>query len=233
VLKPASTAPLTPLALARIVGEAGLPPGALNLVTGTGEEAGEALVREPRIRKISFTGSSAAGKRLYGLSVDSLRRVTLELGGSDPMVVCADADLDRAVAGAVADRYYNCGQICTAVKRVFVHEAIAADFIARLRIAVEDISVGPGATPGVRMGPLNSAEGREAISGIVDEAVMREEGRVLTGGHIPGGEALAAGYFYEPTVITDVAPGSRLLSGPATRSSHARPSSGSRPGSSG
>ncbi len=211
VLKPASTAPLTPLALAGILGEAGLPAGVLNLVTGTGEEVGEALVREPRVRKISFTGAPATGKRIYGLAAGDIKRVTLELGGSDAMIVCADADLERAVAGAVANRYYNCGQVCTAVKRLFVHEAIADAFLSRLKAAVGALRVGSGAKPGVRMGPLNSATGRDQIAGLVDETVQHDEGRVIIGGFIPEGEAFAAGHFYAPTVVTDVAPGSRLL----------------------
>lgn len=211
VLKPASTAPLTPLALAGILGEAGLPSGTLNLVTGTGEEAGEAIVLEPRVRKISFTGAPATGKRIYGLAAGGIKHVTLELGGSDPMIVCADADLERAVAGAVANRFYNCGQVCTAVKRLFVHEAIAPVFLARLQAAVEALCVGHGIDRGVSMGPLNSNAGRDRITDLVDEAIEHDEGEILTGGRIPDGEAFAAGHFYAPTVVADVAPGSRLL----------------------
>lgn len=207
VLKPASTAPLTPLALAAILGEAGLPPGALNIVTGTGEEAGEALVLEPRVLKISFTGAPATGRRIYGLAADGFKRLALELGGSDPMIVCADADLAGAVAGAVANRFYNCGQVCTAVKRLYVHDAIAPEFLTRLTAAVEALRVGPGTEPGVAMGPLNSAAGRERIAGLVAEAVERDEGTVLSGGGAPPGP----GHFFAPTVITDVAPESRLL----------------------
>ena len=163
------------------------------------------------MRKISFTGALATGRRIYGLAAGDIKRVTLELGGSDAMIVCADADLGRAVAGAVANRYYNCGQVCTAVKRLFVHEAIAPEFLSRLGAAVGALRVGSGAVPGVKMGPLNSAAGRDRIAGLVDETVRREEGRVLVGGSAPEGEAFADGHFYAPTVVTDVAPGSRLL----------------------
>lgn len=211
VLKPASTAPLTPLALARILSEAGLPDGTLNLVTGTGEEAGEALVLEPRVRKISFTGAPSTGRRIYGLAANGVKRLTLELGGSDPMIVCADADLETAVAGAVAGRYYNCGQVCTAVKRLFVHEAIAPVFLARLQAAVEALCVGHGIDRGVSMGPLNSNAGRDRIAGLVDEAIERDEGRVLTGGCAPTGKMFETGHFYTPTVVTDVVSDSRLL----------------------
>lgn len=211
VLKPASTAPMTPLSLARILGEAGLPPGALNLVTGSGGEVGEALVVEPRVRKISFTGAPETGRRIYALAADGIKRLALELGGSDPMIVCADANLDRAVAGAVAHRFYNCGQVCTSVKRLYVHEAVAPSFLARLEVAVGAIRVGRGTEPGVSMGPLNSSAGRKRIAELVDETVEREEGEVLAGGRAPGEPAFSAGNFYEPTVITDVAPGSRLM----------------------
>jgi acyl-CoA reductase-like NAD-dependent aldehyde dehydrogenase len=211
VLKPASTAPMTPLALARILGEAGLPPGALNLVTGPGEEVGEALVVEPRIRKISFTGAPETGRRIYALAAGGVKRLALELGGSDPMIVCADAGLDRAAAGAAAHRFYNCGQICTSVKRLYVHEAVAPAFLTRLASAVGAIRLGRGTEPGVGMGPLNSSAGRDRIAELVDETVEREEGHVLAGGRAPGEPALSAGAFYEPTVITDVARESRLL----------------------
>ncbi|NLX49549.1 MAG: aldehyde dehydrogenase [Methanospirillum sp.] len=211
VLKPASGAPLTPLSLAQILGEAGLPAGALNLVTGAGEEVGEALVLEPRIRKISFTGSLETGRRIYSLAAQEIKRVTLELGGSDPMIICADADFNRAISGAVAHRFYNCGQVCTSVKRLFVHESIAPALEARLENAVTALQMGRGTDPGVRIGPMNSHSGRTRVACLVDEAVEREEGRVLCGGQVPRSNKFAAGNFYEPTLIMDVVPGSRLL----------------------
>ena len=208
VVKPASTAPLTPLSLAELFLEAGLPDGLLSVVTGPGEVVGEALVSEPRVRKVSFTGSTVTGKRVMALAAADVKRVTLELGGSDPMIVCEDADLAAAVAGAVAGRYYNSGQVCTAVKRLYVHEAVADEFTRRLIAAVGNLTLGSGLEPETRMGPLNSAAGRDRIRDLVDETREGEAGTIVAGGREPDG----AGHFYAPTVVTDVAEDSRLLS---------------------
>ncbi len=207
VVKPASTAPLTPLALAEILHEAGLPRGLLNIVTGSGETVGEALVSEPRVRKVSFTGSTPTGRRVMALAAAHIKRVTLELGGSDPMIVCEDADLERAVAGAVAGRYYNSGQVCTAVKRLFVHEAVADEFTRRLVAAVKGLTLGNGLDPKTRMGPLNSATGLEKIAALVHETRETDTGTVIAGGNGP----TRTGNFYEPTVVANVAEDSRLL----------------------
>lgn len=211
VVKPASSAPLTPLALAECMYEAGLPPGVLNVVTGPGETVGEALVAHPAVRKISFTGSSATGRQVMALAADRVARITLELGGSDPMIVCADADLDRAVAGAVAGRYYNCGQVCTAVKRLFVQERIADEFIRRLTTSVGRLRVGNGLDTGTTMGPLNTMAARDQIDAMIDRVRERDEGTVAAGGEVPGGSAAREGAFFAPTVVTDVAPESALL----------------------
>ncbi|MEN6519508.1 MAG: aldehyde dehydrogenase family protein [Methanospirillum sp.] len=211
IVKPASTAPLTPLALAECLHEAGLPPGVLNVVTGPGETVGEVLVTDPAVRKISFTGSSATGKRVMALAADRVARVTLELGGSDPMIVCADANLDSAVAGAVSGRYYNCGQVCTAVKRLFIQETIADEFMRRLTASVNRLRVGNGLEAGTTMGPLNTMAARDRISGLVDRVRERDEGTVAVGGTVPGAPGSTAGAYYAPTVVTDVAPESALM----------------------
>jgi betaine-aldehyde dehydrogenase len=211
VVKPASTAPLTPLALAACLHEAGLPPGVLNVVTGPGETVGEALVTDPSVRKVSFTGSSAIGRRVMALAADRVARVTLELGGSDPMIVCADADLDRAVAGAVSGRYYNCGQVCTAVKRLLVQDPIADDFLRRLSSSVGQLRVGNGLEAGTTMGPLNTSAARDGIGDLVDRVREHDEGTVAVGGERPAAQGLEAGAYYTPTVVTDVAPGSTLM----------------------
>jgi acyl-CoA reductase-like NAD-dependent aldehyde dehydrogenase len=122
VLKPASSTPLTNLRLARILDDAGLPPGVLNIVTGSGESAGTAVVNNPTIRKLSFTGNSSTGNKIREMAGVRLKDLTLELGGSDPMIVMPDASIDRAVEGALRGRFYNAGQTCTAVKRLYVHE---------------------------------------------------------------------------------------------------------------
>ena len=211
IVKPASTAPLTPLALAACLQEAGLPPGVLNVVTGPGETVGEALVRDPAVRKISFTGSSATGKRVMALAADHVARVTLELGGSDPMIVCADADLESAVAGAVSGRYYNSGQVCTAVKRLFVQDTIADEFVRRLAASVNRLRVGNGLEAGTTMGPLNTMAARDRIGDLVDRVRDRDEGKVAVGGTVPGEPGSAAGAYYAPTVVTDVVPESALM----------------------
>ncbi len=211
IVKPASSAPLTPLALAACVLEAGLPPGALNVVTGPGETVGEALATDPAVRKISFTGSSATGKRVMTLAADRVARVTLELGGSDPMIVCADADLDSAVAGAVSGRYYNCGQVCTAVKRLFIQDTIAEEFVRRLTASVGRLRVGNGLDAGTTMGPLNTMAARDRIGNLIDRVRERDEGTVAAGGTVPGAPGLETGAYFAPTVVMDAAPESALM----------------------
>lgn len=211
VLKPATATPLTPLMLASALHDAGLPNGVLNVVTGAGDEVGEEIVRSKQIRKVSFTGSTQTGKRIMTLAAHDLKRLTLELGGSDPMIICADADIPKAVAGAVAGRFYNAGQICTAVKRLYVVDAVADQVIEQLTEKVGQITVGDGMKPEVKMGPLSSLQGRESIRSIVRQVVDREEGRVIAGGELPQGDEYLRGNFYTPTLVTDVAPDSILL----------------------
>jgi len=208
VLKPASSAPLAVLSLAGLLERAGLPPGVLNVVTGTGETVGEAIAGHPGIRKVSFTGEPETGRRVALAAAGTPARLTLELGGSDAMIVCADADPDTAARGAVQGRFYNCGQICTAVKRLFVAGEIAGDLLSRIRERVEAIRVGNGLDPATGMGPLHSAAGRDRIARMVDGA-REEGGRVLAGGRIP--PDAGPGYFYAPTLIDGLAPDSPLF----------------------
>jgi len=212
VLKPASTTPLTTLRLGAILDDAGLPPGALNIVTGTGPSVGEALVRNPAVRKISFTGSCGTGRRVRELAGAHTAELTLELGGSDPMIVMDDADIDRAVEGALRGRFYNAGQTCTAVKRLYVHEKIAESMTRKLRDRINALSVGNGLGPRTEMGPLASSGGREVIARVVDETRESGKGTVVAGGCTMKGKAYEQGHFYRPTLVTDVVPDSRLLS---------------------
>jgi succinate-semialdehyde dehydrogenase/glutarate-semialdehyde dehydrogenase len=211
VLKPASATPLTTLRLAQILEDARLPPGVLNVVTGRGEVVGEALVKHPEVRKISFTGNCATGRRIRELAAGHLKELTLELGGSDPMIVMDDAEIDKAVEGALRGRFYNAGQTCTAVKRLYVHEAIAAPFMQKLKQRTEGLKIGNGLESGVDMGPLNSPAQRERIVQIVDATRDTDTGTILTGGSVPGGTPYDRGLFYRPTLVTDVAPESRLM----------------------
>ncbi len=211
VLKPASRTPLAVSILARTLEEAGLPPSVLNVVTGKGDIVGEAIVRHPGIRKVSFTGNVETGLRVRELAAGSLKEITLELGGSDPMIVWKDADIDSAVAGAVRGRFYNAGQTCTAVKRLFVHEAIETEFLRRLHAAVEALAVGNGLDEGIDMGPLCGTTQRDEIKRVMDDFKRKGEGTILTGGEPLRGPLFDRGSFFAPTVVTDVHPESALL----------------------
>jgi len=140
-----------------------------------------------------------------------MKRVTLELGGSDPMIVCDDADMKKAVSGAVHGRFYNCGQTCTAAKRLLVFESVADEFIGQLKARVERLKVGNGMDEGTDMGPMNNRAQWEQIKTLVDEVREKGEGSVIAGGHAPDGEPYKSGFFYMPTLVTGVPPDSRLL----------------------
>ena len=211
VLKPASTTPLTSLKIAGILGEAGLPPGVLNMVTGSGEVVGEAIAGSPGIRKLSFTGEAKTGERVRALAAGHAKELVLELGGSDPMIVMDDADIAKAAEGAVRGRFYNAGQTCTAVKRLFVHEKIAEPFNRALKARIEALAVGNGLGSKIDMGPLNNPAQRDRIAELVEGVRHNDEGMVVTGGCPLKGRAFEDGYFYRPTLVTGAAPGSRLL----------------------
>jgi len=211
VLKPASTAPLTNIRLGQILETSGLPGGVLNIVTGSGEVVGEALVKHPLIRKLSFTGNCVTGQRIRELATAHLKELTLELGGSDPMIVMDDANIDKAVEGALRGRFYNAGQTCTAVKRLFVHDTIAAVFTEKLKRRIEALKVGNGLDAGIEMGPLNSPAQRERITQIVDATRDAGEGTILVGGSVLNDAPFDRGLFYRPTLIADVAPEGRLM----------------------
>jgi betaine-aldehyde dehydrogenase len=211
VFKPASLTPLTALSLAAIMEEAGLPPGVLNVVTGTGEEVGEAIIRHSAIRKISFTGDIETGNRVGELARASLKKVHLELGGSDPMIVWKDADIGKAVEGAIRGRFYNAGQTCTAVKRLYVHEEIADEFIPVLQQRAEALRVGDGSDPAVDMGPLTGKIPLERIEALVRETQEEKQGKIITGGKRLTGAGYKGGFFYEPTLVTEPVPECSLL----------------------
>jgi succinate-semialdehyde dehydrogenase/glutarate-semialdehyde dehydrogenase len=200
VAKPAETTPLTTLRVAAILHEAGVPAGVVNVVTGVGPEAGRALVAHPGVRKVAFTGSTPVGKEIMAVAAGDLKRVTLELGGSDPMIVCDDADLDAAASAASVGRFFNCGQACLAVKRLYVFEQVADAFIERLRARVLRLRVGPGDADGVLLGPLHTARGRDVIEAQVADA-LAAGARVLAGAQRPAG--LSRGFFYEPTLLLE------------------------------
>ncbi|WP_243705937.1 NAD-dependent succinate-semialdehyde dehydrogenase [Micromonospora sp. KC721] len=207
VLKPAPQTPLSSLALAEILAEAGLPAGVLNVVpTSRAGEVVEPLLRGGQIRKLSFTGSTQVGRILLAQCAEKVVRPSMELGGNAPFIVFDDADLDTAVAGAMVAKMRNMGEACTAANRFFVHRSVADEFAARLAERMGALVVGPGTQPGVDVGPLIDRTGRGKVEELVADAVARGA-RVLVGGVVPDGP----GYFYPPTVLAGVADDSQLL----------------------
>jgi succinate-semialdehyde dehydrogenase/glutarate-semialdehyde dehydrogenase len=202
VAKPSETTPLTTLRIAGLMHEAGLPAGAFNVITGPGSVVGKILVEHPLVRKIAFTGSTPVGKSLMALAAADLKRVTLELGGSDPMIVCDDADLDAAASAASVGRFFNCGQACLAIKRLYVFERVADTFTEKLNAKVQRLKVGPGTLDGVTIGPMHTARERELIEEQVADAVGAGA-RVLHGARRPKGELYDRGHFYEPTLLLE------------------------------
>ena len=203
VVKPASTTPLTDIKVASLLSKSGLPPGTVNVVTGPGPVVGEELLDNPKIAKIAFTGETATGKRIMEGSAKSIKRLTLELGGSDPMIVCDDADLELAVEGAAWGRFRNCGQSCTSVKRLFLFESIADGFVKSFAEKVKTIRVGNGMDKSTHMGPVHTEEQREKVESMVEDAEGRGAKDIVKGGR-PDQKDLARGNFYTPTVLGDV-----------------------------
>jgi succinate-semialdehyde dehydrogenase/glutarate-semialdehyde dehydrogenase len=206
VVKPAALTPLSMLRLGDILTEAGLPDGVLNIVTtkSTGEVM-EPLIRDPRLRKLTFTGSTEVGRSLVEQSAEGLLRVSMELGGNAPFLVFDDADIDKAVEGAMLAKMRNIGEACTAANRFIVHESVAEEFGGKLAEKMQALSVGRGTEDGIDVGPLVEAKQRDKVAELVDDAVG-QGATVLTGGSAPEGE----GYYYSPTVLSDVPLGARL-----------------------
>ena len=200
VLKPAAETPLTALAVARILEEAGVPAGVVNVVTTTdpGSVVGTWLA-DPRVRKVSFTGSTGVGRLLLRQAAERVVNSSMELGGNAPFVVAADADVDAAVAGAMVAKFRNGGQACTAANRFFVHEDVAAEFVARFGAAIEALRVGSAFEPGTAVGPLISAKAVGHLTALVDDAIAR--GSKVS--HSAQNSALN-GHFYPPTLLVDV-----------------------------
>ncbi len=212
VFKPASETPLTNLMIARLMEASGLPPGVLNVVTGRGDPVGEAIARHPAIKKVSFTGDALTGDRVRELATSSLKEVVLELGGSDPMIVMSDADIDAAVSGAIRGRFYNAGQTCTAVKRLYVHEPVASVFIEKLAARAGSLKTGNGMDSSVDMGPLAGREQKKRITDLVETIDRKGEGTIITGGVSPEGPEYEKGFYFSPTIVTEPHPDSALLS---------------------
>jgi len=207
VVKPPALTPLTTIFFAKLLEEAGLPAGVVNVVqTARSGALSAPIIADPRLRKLSFTGSTEVGRKLIAQAADGILRVSMELGGNAPFVVFEDADLDKAVDGALLAKFRNIGQACTAANRFIVHESIAEEFARRVTDRVKDMKIGRGTEDGVTIGPLIDADAVDKAKQLVGDAVDRGA-RLLAGGNALDG----AGTFYEPTVITDVAAGSDIL----------------------
>jgi phenylacetaldehyde dehydrogenase len=206
ILKPAEQTPLTALRLAELIVEAGFPPGVVNVLTGLGETAGAALVAHPGVDKIAFTGSTAVGKIINKAATDTLKRVSLELGGKSPMIVFPDVDVGAAVGGAAQAIFFNAGQVCTAGSRLFVHRKIFDKVVEGISGAAAGIKLGPGLDPKTEMGPLVSREQQERVLDYI--ASGKKQGATIT----VGGEAPSGGGFYvKPTVMVNVKPDMRVV----------------------
>ncbi len=203
VVKPASTTPLATLRLAELMLEGGLPPGVLNVVTGPGGVVGEELIRNPLVRKIGFTGETGTGKQVARSAADELKHVTLELGGSDAAIVCDDADLDVAARNVAIGRFFNAGQACLAIKRVYVFDSVADEFVDRIVARAKRLKIGTGTDETAQMGPLHTEKQRAEIESQLEDAVAHG-GRVVAGGKRPSGPDFEKGWFFEPTVVVDV-----------------------------
>jgi succinate-semialdehyde dehydrogenase/glutarate-semialdehyde dehydrogenase len=210
IIKPASTTPLSTLRCAQILFEAGLPRGVFNVVPGPGGVVGEELLRNPKVRKISFTGESETGKHIMEVAARDLKRVTLELGGSNPIIVADDADLEAAVDNTLFGRFRNCGQGCMCIKRAYIFEKIADQFVKRLVEKVKAMKIGNGLVQGVNMGPIHSASQREGFEEQVNDGISKG-GKVLTGGKRPTGPEYDKGFFYLPTLLENVDPSSKVV----------------------
>ena len=214
VVKPASTTPLTTIRIIELMNQAGIPKGVLNVITGPGGVVGEELLRNPKVRRIAFTGESGTGKHVAEVACADFKRVTLELGGSDPMIVCDDADIPKAIQGAMVGRFWNAGQACLAVKRLYIFDKVYDEFVEGLAAKVSRYEVGDGMTraekPKIRMGPLHTAAQRDEIASQVKDAVDRGA-KVLLGGAAPEGEQYGKGFYYQPTILADVPDDARAV----------------------
>ncbi|MGX1127167.1 NAD-dependent succinate-semialdehyde dehydrogenase [Pseudomonas sp. HLS-6 TE3448] len=206
VVKPANETPFSALALAELAERAGVPAGVFSVVTGDAPAIGAQLTRHPAVRKLSFTGSTPVGRLLMGQCAETIKKVSLELGGNAPFIVFEDADIDAAVEGALIAKYRNAGQTCVCVNRFYVHDRVYAQFTERFVERVRALGVGHGQSDGTQVGPLISDKAVAKVQSLIDDAVSKGAEVVL------GGKAHAlGGNFFEPTVLANIGPGMALL----------------------
>jgi len=207
VVKPAQQTPLSMLALAKVLSDCGLPDGVLNVVTGSSSsEISKPIIGDPRLRKLSFTGSTEVGRKLIAQAAENVLKVSMELGGNAPFLVFEDADIDAAVEGAMIAKMRNIGEACTSANRFHVHESVAEEFADKLAERMAALKLGRGTEEGIDVGPLIDANQRDKVAELVADAVDHGA-RCLTGGEAVDG----AGYFYEPTVLADIPDGAKVL----------------------
>jgi len=201
VLKPSEVTPLTAIALAEIIHEAGVPAGVFNLINGLGKEAGQALTEHPQVDKLAFTGSVPTGSKIMQIAAKDIKNISLELGGKSPFVIFEDSDIEQAVEWIMFGIFWNQGQVCSATSRVIVSELIYPSLIKRLVEETQKITIGSGENEGVLLGPLVNSEQYEKVKEIIEQAV-KEGATLVTGGRRPDG--MDKGYYLQPTILTDM-----------------------------
>lgn len=205
VIKPANNTPLSAFALVQLAKKAGVPDGVLNAVAGTTAEISDAIMASPEVRKISFTGSTAVGKTLVRNAAETMKKVSMELGGNAPYIVFDDADIDAAVEGAIANKFRNAGQVCVSVNRFYIHEAIYDDFVNKLAERVNALKVGNGMEEDVVVGPLIESAAVDKVREHVEDAIAKGATALA------GGKAHAlGGNFWQPTVLTNCSDSMKL-----------------------
>ena len=211
VVKPPSPTPLSPLAFCRALRDGGIPAGVINVLTGSGAVLGDALVRHPGVAKVAMTGSTATGKQILTVAAAQLKKVSLELGGHCPAVVCADADLDLAAAVIAYKGFRNCGQSCSSINRVHVHESVHDALVAKVRAIADAMTIGDAmADPEPDLGPMTTADGLETVRAHLDDAVARGA-RLVCGGSPPAGASFENGNYFRPTILTGVTSAMRIM----------------------
>ena len=209
ILKPSELTPLTALELARLISEAGLPPGVVNVVSGPGAGAGEELAESPKVDKVAFTGGTVTGRKIAISATGNLKKVTLELGGKNPNIVFADADFEAAVDGALFAAFANQGEVCSAGSRLLVEKSIHKKLVDAMLKKIPRIVLAHGLTPGAKMGPLVSAAHRDKVEDYIKIGI-KEGAKLACGGGRPKGAEFAKGHFVEPTIFDDVTPTMRI-----------------------
>ncbi len=207
ILKPAALTPLTSLLFAKVLEDCGLPAGVLNVVQTSrpGDVTGP-IIKDARLRKLSFTGSTGVGRRLIADSAERVLKISMELGGNAPLIVFEDANMDKAVEGAMLAKLRNMGEACTAANRFIVHESVAGEFSKKVAEKMAALKVSRGTEEGANIGPLIDEKSRNSVHALVEDAVSKGA-KVLTGGAIPSGD----GYFYPPTVLANVPANANIL----------------------